>query len=163
MAKRWNRYIVRNAPEPDGEILFEGRISEVARFVDIDYTKIHYRFFGSTLEETRNNHQFGNYYIYMEEPELLSEPETKPKKLSRFEKKVGYTKWALEHYGNTVAWKNPTKLVKRLNNDGYFVNVVHRPERTLTHRDGNVEYFDEVWILTLTHKTTEEKAPYVAI
>lgn len=84
--------------------------------------------------------------------ELLNNPKVpkEVRKKSAFEKQVETVEQMLKMHGNTIIWKNANRVIKRLEKDGYSVNVKHEPKRVIRSLlKPTAEVWDECWILEL--------------
>ena len=87
--------------------------------------------------------------------DYLKEKAVKIRRKSKFEKEYENVKWHLDIYGNTIVWKDPKKIIKELESDGYEVEVEFRERKVTRYITADNIAVDELpkrWIITLIKK-----------
>lgn len=71
-----------------------------------------------------------------------------------FENVIQRIEWHLDRYGNTSNTTNPKKYLKRLNKDGYLVDVRYVPPKGVPTGRGMDEIYieTEMWVISLIKK-----------
>ena len=152
--------------DKDGKMIFEGTRKQVCDKFCIDD---HYFY-----QLRTHNYAFKNQF-YIKDSGLLADHKA-PKELTPYQqmllkeaeekkrwnihppkekKKTPFEqiKWHLDIYGNTIAYKDPKKIVEELEDMGYKIKVVHEPKRVIREKGTNYgEVFSECWIISKENK-----------
>lgn len=151
-------YKVHATEDKNSPVIAEGVRKDICNKLDID--EDYFRVMSSEKSNILAKKYYVEKYTSDEKPEFIGVKAKKKKQLqnakqkSEFEKHVEVVEMMLNIYGNTAVSKNPKRLTKRLEKDGYFVNVEYRPKRVVKAIDNVTmpDIWNEIWILKLIKK-----------
>lgn len=135
-------YYVHETPDLNSKVIFSGTATEVANKFHCDIGTV-----GDAISSGRNclQRQYGINRVKYGAASV-----NRPS--GAFKRQIKTIETMLDIHGNTIAYKNINKIVKALENDGYFVNLKHEEKRIIHYKASGREVYPECWIIELDHK-----------